>query len=756
MRRLKLLASGVALAALVPQTVYAQAPAAPRDDSSGRNDKVADIIVTAQKREQNLQDVPIAVSAIGTEQIQNNRIETVNDISSFAPNVIALPQIGGNQIASFSIRGVLASNTAPESDNPVSIYVDGVYLGRAVGAQFDFADIERIEVLRGPQGTLFGRNSTGGAISVLTSNPTGKLGGYIQGSLGNYDLRRFKVRLDTPEWNGFSAQFNFYKKKRDGDVRNLGAGTTWDFTDATNGRRTVYRAADTLGAEDTTAFRAALRYNPNSDIDISYKYDRTLNKGSPGATASILPPAQSQGTVNFLNGLFGRGTVSGDFTEYDKRPKAVNNWFTSNSHQLVQGHTLTATFALSDTVTVKNIAALRKQKGNSINQLDGLGGLIDDDTGDPLLAVALASETDFKQVTEELQLNVSTNSFEMVGGLFYFNEKLVSGGPGIPQVFFFQTVPNFVISAPSVPDNRFQSTSYAVFAQATLHLTDKLDVTLGGRETFDRKVAVYNNGPILGNFHYRKQRFNYLANVTYRPNADVMVYASTSTGYLSGGTSNGTPFSPEEVTNYEIGAKMDLLDRRLRVNAAAFYLDYRGLQFTVFPSGSAIILNAGKSRTWGAEVEATVIPFDGLTLTGNFGYTSFKYLELDPSVGDPRTFLEAYRPKWTASLAATYTLPTMSNGAALSFGADTQAAAKQFTAVDPAFRDQAQAPERWLVNARATLTDLPIGSLKATVQAWGKNLTNNRSITFSGNVGPTLASYFLPARTYGVDLTLKF
>jgi iron complex outermembrane receptor protein len=235
-----------------------------------------------------------------------------------------------------------------------------------------------------------------------------------------------------------------------------------------------------------------------------------------------------------------------------------------------------------------------------------------------------------------------------------------------------------------------------------------------------------------------------------------MVYAATSTGYLSGGTVNGTPFQPEEVTNYEIGVKSDLFDRRLRLNGALFHQIYKNLQFTIFPAGSALLLNAGRSRINGAELELTAVPVDGLTLTAGLGYTDFKYTRLDPVIGDPDTFTVFYRPKWTANVGANYVLPRFNDSYELSFGVDGQAHAKYFTVTDLALRDQAISPETWVWNARATLSDIALGTTTARVQAWVKNLTNEDEITFAGAVGPSVAAFYRPARTYGVDLSLKF
>ena len=183
-----------------------------------------EIVVTAQRREQSLQDVPVAVTAISAASLQTNRIVSVADLNGIAPNVSVRPAAGGTQIASFSVRGVNSYGVVPGSDKEVSINLDGVYISSARGSIFDIADIARIEVLRGPQGTLFGRNATAGAVSIITRDPTGKLGGTLSGTIGNYDQRRLRATIESPQVGPFSAYLTFQHNERRGDTRNTAAG----------------------------------------------------------------------------------------------------------------------------------------------------------------------------------------------------------------------------------------------------------------------------------------------------------------------------------------------------------------------------------------------------------------------------------------------------------------------------------------------------------------------------------------------------
>lgn len=212
----------VSTAVAAALTVPLQAQAQEAEDEGG----LTEIIVTAQKREQSLQDVPIAVTAVTAESLQANRIFSVNDLSGLAPGMTVKPSPGGSSVPVFTIRGQSSFGVVPGSDKQVSIYVDGVYIGSPRGSIFELPDIQRIEVLRGPQGTLFGRNATAGAISVTTREPTGEAHVKVEGSLGNRDAYRFRITADTPQMGPFSAFGSFVRNYRRGEVRNFDSGLT--------------------------------------------------------------------------------------------------------------------------------------------------------------------------------------------------------------------------------------------------------------------------------------------------------------------------------------------------------------------------------------------------------------------------------------------------------------------------------------------------------------------------------------------------
>ncbi len=219
------LLAGTALAVALPTAVAAQ-------DGAEAEGGLQEIIVTAQKREQSMQDVPIAITALTGDALATNRVTTVSDLTGLAPGVIVRTAAGGSQLPSFSIRGAISYGVVPGSDKQVSIYIDGVYLAAARGAIFDLPDVERIEMLRGPQGTLFGRNATAGAVSISTREPTGEPGVKAALTLGNYDQKRFRLSMDLPQMGPFSGYVSYVHNYKRGDIRNAGAGQVWNRTAA--------------------------------------------------------------------------------------------------------------------------------------------------------------------------------------------------------------------------------------------------------------------------------------------------------------------------------------------------------------------------------------------------------------------------------------------------------------------------------------------------------------------------------------------
>ena len=274
--------TALASVSLMAGTAHAQA--ADASESGG----LEEIVVTAQKREQSMQDVPIAVSALGGEALQANRVVTVSDLGGLAPGVTVRTAAGGSQLPSFTVRGAVSYGVVPGSDRQVSMYIDGVYLGSPRGSIFDLPDVERIEILRGPQGTLFGRNATAGAVSITTRDPKGEFGVKVTGSYGNHDLYRAGISVDLPQMGPFSAYFSYIHEQRNGDIRNLDSGIAWDRTSSLIPQnKDVRRSVEWLGSKKSDSFFAAVKFE-SGDFTTVYKYDRNTNTGSAEGTVPVV------------------------------------------------------------------------------------------------------------------------------------------------------------------------------------------------------------------------------------------------------------------------------------------------------------------------------------------------------------------------------------------------------------------------------------------------------------------------------------
>lgn len=754
-------------AALVPLTAQAQSVA--REEPAGGH--LEEIIVTAQKQAENLQVVPIAVTALSSQAIEDARVTDVRDISALAPGLVITGQTGSSNLPSISMRGVTTGSTGITVDPGITMYINNVYLGRANGSLFDLAEIERIEILRGPQGTLFGRNSTGGAINILTKGPRGELAARLDLSISNYHGRRLRARIDTPEWNGFSASVTYLHDEERGSVRNLTPGVEWDFTRRSNGIVGKIVSAKTLGMRNVDAVEAAVRFDNGGPLKLDYRFDYT-DRDATQAAVQVLGFTEGSGGAAARGIYAAQPALGGMNIVSTKRLGAVANDMMSLNVLRVFGHSLTASYALSDTIEVKNIAAWRGFDENTGgNDVGGGNALIDPaGSGQPyrILATIGGTPQSQRQFTNEFQITAKTELLDIVAGAFYFVENS-TGIPSLFNQFSFTTIPGRNPPARPVAYKPLiaRNASYAGFVQGTLHVTDKLDLTAGGRITKDTRYyedvtsAVPNGIAIKRSFNHT----DWLATITYRPTRDIMAYAKVATGYIAGGIRSAIPFEPEELISYEIGVKADLLDKRLRVNAAAYTSDYKNLQVTLFENGVTFIENAGRAKIKGFELELTAIPVNGVTFGGNLGHTDFEYKEYIQVVNGVRTdvadsLLPTRRPRWTGQLFGQVSAPIENFGTA-SFRLDATYQGRTRLTTQTAYADAAlnrvvTLDPFWLLNARASLSDVDLSGAKARLSFFVQNLTNKKNLEFSADLGSVIIGTFRQPRTYGLDLSFEF
>ena len=733
-------------------TAYAQA------DQNRPGGGIAEIVVTAQKREQSIQDVPTSVTALTAETLEINRVQNIKDLDSISPALTVTTVPAGNSGPIYSMRGVIGAGAAPGADKGIALYIDEVYIGTASGSAFDIADIERIEVLKGPQGTLFGRNSTGGAISITTRGPRGEFHLKQKVTVGNYGRLESRTRIDTPQIGPFSAALTFGHSERRGEIRNLGGGTVWNGSRAGLSSRLV--AVNWLGSENTETWAASLKADISADFDVVYKFDHTSGQFTEQGVGQIAPhPLPSVNAFNAASGfpLF----VS------ERRPKAVNNWATVPSQVKATGHVLTANWQATDSLRVKNVAAFRKNSYfGPLNDLYGTGGLFAAPNV-PFFTVVTLSAGQDKQWSDELQVDYDSSFLHVTAGGIYFKQKNAKGAAGTGfNSISFSPAPGFVLPVPATPTQLSEVTvkSWALYAQGEIHVLDTLDLVAGARYTDDQKRGIDRSTPAGGNLNYDGNRWTYNLGVNYQPNDDILVYAKYSTGYISGGKLATLSYNPEIAKSWEAGLKADWLDRRFRTNLSVYSVKYSdlqlagsGLAFGV-PLASQVLVNAGDAKAKGFELEMIVLPVDSITLGVNLGYLDFKYTRLDPRFEASGQTVPTQRPKWTANLSAQYETPPLvgDTRATWRIDANYRGAHAGTAYTSAALQAEGRIPKSWVVNSAFSISDIAItGDVTGKVSLWVKNLFDEDTPRYILLAPFSAAATYERARSYGIDLTFE-
>ncbi len=767
-------ASTMGHAATEVSSSEARVGAAPDTSAAARTGQIADIVVTARRVNESLQRVPVAVTGFDATTIRAMQIQNFGDVGKMVPNLDAQRQFGSASAPQFYLRGISTGSLKFETDAGIGLYIDGVYLGRPAGAAFDLADIERIEVLRGPQATLFGRNSTGGAINFITAAPKGELRVDAEGSLGNYDRRRGRIAVDLPAWGPLSARISYLHNENEGYVRNLTPGRTFTFTEPFG----TIRSARSFGAENTDAVAAALRLDL-APFTLDYRFDysdkvstqlgQQLIGFNPGFAITAPLIYSAPGAV-----VVGPSTSRQDALALD---------MTSPSHLKIQGHSLTARYDISDEISVKSITGYRKlDEFVGGNDIDG-GALVDPftGTGRPFTPISSIEDRHQHQWTQELQLIGQSGGFNWIAGAFYFDEKgrdnnpvfvgalfpagIYTPGAGNPNLF---GVPSdyFVGS-----NSRVRNRSYAGYAHVGLEISELVELAGGARYTKDKREETVLAAGLIGlgappaSFSATSDHWDFDATATYKFTPAVRAYARFATGYLSGGVINGAPFKPETANSYEIGLKGDFLDRTFRLNAALFRIDRKNLQTLFFctdptlavcnlPTGpvlGTVLIPLASARSQGFELEMTAVPTAGLTFGANLGYLDDK---LSQSLG-PR---QSQAPRFTTGVYSQYDLPTFASGAYLSARIDGNFKDKRNSDPVPLSTTATltQLPSRFDINARLSLLDLPVAGSKMRISGWVQNLTDNRKLEFARDLSTSVIGVFQVPRTYGVDIGFRF
>ncbi|WP_188062822.1 TonB-dependent receptor [Sphingobium sp. KCTC 72723] len=807
-------------------TVFAQEPAqttaaSPASGEQADKGGLADIVVTAQKRSERVQDVPIAISAFSSQALASKGVTEIAAVGNLAPNVTldaGTPFSGSSSVLSAYIRGIGQNDFAFNLDPGVGIYLDGVYLARSVGANQDLLDIERIEILKGPQGDLFGRNSIGGAISIVTRRPSDTFAAKAEVTTGRFNRIDVKGAIDVPLTSDLRSTLSFSTKNRDGYQKLLPyPGATASVSESDSFPSFGRGHPNDFGGFGEYTVRGKLEWQATLNIRATLTGDY-LHQNTNGVASSILKthtdiatggvfgffyntcintPAAILATLPFgkicglranvgtpLAGVNVDGVPGNDHLTYGDQfiaPSKDTTYATGNSFSRLNnyGGALTVDWDLGGPV-LKSITSYRELRWKSAQ----------DEDGSPLAFLETSFEMNQHQFSQEFQLTGKAvdDRLSYVAGLYYFNE----GG----NLHDLVTFPGGLLQIDG--QNLLSTKAYAAYAHLNYKITEQVSITLGGRYTEEKKqfegLQADPNGTfyklngldptpanrvalctatggvlcypdltdVLRIYPLGKNRLNFSnfspkIGLEYKPSRDVMLYASYSRGYKTGGWTTrltqppalgqtAPSFGPEKANTFDGGIKSQFLDRKVVLNVSGFHTDYKNIQLTAQVGTSPTIVNAGNAEIYGFEVELQARPVEALTLSASVGYTHARYTNVLFGASGVTTASSLPKtPEWKFNFSPQYVVSLGSGGSVL-FTAD-------YTHTSSLFNDT----ENTVLIARGA-TDMLNASVtyREPSEHWelsigGTNLLNERYLTTGQNQvagGVTYGTYSRPVEWY--------
>lgn len=719
----------------------ATASAQPADK---RSSTLEEVIVTAQKRAETLQEAPISIAAFGTVQLQDRGISGLGDMGAgVIPSLRIQPFPNTPSTLTISVRGAGFSDAGQITFEPsVAIYLDDVYLSRAQGLAMEIADLERIEVLRGPQGTLFGRNATGGAVRMISKKPTGEFGLRQTFTAGNYNYFKSATHVDLPEIAGIKTKVDYLHSEKDGWVDNTAPGEN-DYGDI-----------------EQDAFRFAADWNPTDNLNVFYAYDW-----------SDIEATQVYFQIMFDQlGVIGVEKPATDKTRFPVRP--LDPTVTKQT-----GHNLTLTWDMAENLTLKSISAYRDLEEETRNNYAGallFNGLI------------TAADVDQDQFSQELQLLGESERIKWIGGLYYYEESAQETLVNLASLDSFGAL-GYGFLAPIYPPipqpgdaPRFVKTeteSWAAFGQATWTppvLEDRLEITVGARYTEDKKnglrdyplPALFSTNRDFVRYDMDTESFDPTVTFSYQWTEQLNTYVRWANGYKAGGVNMRSftfvSFGEENAETWELGLKSEFFDRRARLNVAVFQTEYEDFQIgfsdPVRQTFSETINATRTTEISGLEMDLTVVPMPGLTLD-----ISYTYLDGDQpdqpnplNSNIPERFELEQTPNHAGAFSAIYEFNPFSFGV-LSLHVDvTSSAGYAYAPKNFDFHDSYTR-----VNGRITLSEIPVGPDQGNLRValWGKNLTDEEYRVYAfpvGNPPLTIPAAYGDPMTYGVEVEYQY
>ena len=630
------------------QTAFAGEDESKATEDASQDYVLDEVMVTAQKRTENLQDVPISITAISESRLEDLSAREISDIQNFAPNV-DFGNTVTNDNPAIRVRGISTSASNVGFEAGFGLYIDGVYMGRNSALNQSLADVELMEVLRGPQGTLFGKNTTTGALNIVTSRPGNELDCHAKLDVGDYGLIRQRYYLSGPlVQNTLSGKLTVFADKRDGYYDNIKPGT--------------HDAID----EDQKGTRGELRYTPNDNLDIALRFDYAdsdryafaYNISEDDTHEYYHPIDGYQGPVNFP------GNDSRTISQDDTTEKRT-----------ISGTSLSADYDFGNGYTFTSISAFRDLSIEMEGDLDMTAYDI----------LSFYKESEFEQLTQELRIaSPEDQKFVYVAGLYFYSQE----AKGKDSYFFdlyqgyspmWATRDDIELSTNSEVDTR----SAALFLDGRYAVTDRINFLFGARYTYEKKELEISQTSLFGMDSFypdvapmkdsrTDKEISPSLGLSFTATEDLTCYGRVARGFKSGGWNASllTPasstetisFDPEYLTNYELGFKSELLDNRLRFNAAVFYIDYKDKQLSVYRGlQGSITTNAGEARSMGFEAEIDAMPTNNLRIGAGVGFADAEYTKYDPDdtvAGDELDGAAMEGPKWTYNVNLNYVYPT--------------------------------------------------------------------------------------------------
>lgn len=768
----------VAISASALATVIMHGPAFAQNVSASTQSEVEstnsgfdEIVVSARKRDESAQDTPVSISVATGDDLADRGITKFNDLEQAVPGLRLSQSQSSSSTSVVSLRGMSAVDARITGDTAVGVYVDGIYYPHAYGlAVGNFWDVGRVEVLKGPQGTLYGRNTTGGAVSVYTKGPSDQFEGEVKTRFGNYAQYGMSGVVNIPLSPTLATRIAAEAHGHDGYGKNLFNGrdlgkedgwfvrmsTKWTPTpEFTAILRADYGKIDFV----PNAFKAGIAFNSTDPIPGGGFFGNSGFRAI--ATELGLLPATLQANINTATNVF-KSYAQGNKNDGNLNVQPFDNI-------RIYGGSLNLNFDVSDAVSLRSITGYR-----NVNRVGAL-----DNDGTPFSLFEFASSrTNLWQFSQESQVygEAFGNRLNYLFGVYYSIEKGYD---------YFESVITRAINTttPNIQFGNVVNKTIGYFGQATFKITDGLNATGGLRYSKDtRSLDSHNRNPTIcialgtplattpdcsAKFDASFSAWQWTAGLDYSPTPGLMVYAKADKGYrtgvipLFGGSTTPTgaaatftPVNPEFVKSYEAGFKVEFLDRRARLNVTYYHTDFDNIQIsrsiTIPGIGNvAVQQNGAKAKVDGVELEAAIKPIPQLELNATLAYTDSRFTDYVSGVVNLKGFPLVGSPKWAYSLAATFTQP-ISVGE-LRLNADYSHRSWQYISL-PAGSTEAYG----LLNGRISLT---LDNPGMDVSIFGKNILNRRVANYAGSTasqGFIYSGPYTDPATYGVEIGFKF